>query len=86
MPKICEFYGISIYIYYREHMPPHFHAIYGDEEALIGIDTLSVLSGRLAPRALGMVMEWALLHQEELRRVWAQAMAHEPLDRIDPLW
>jgi hypothetical protein len=85
MPKISEFFGIAIYIYYREHMPPHFHAIYGDDEAWIEIDNLSVLSGRLAPRAMGMIIEWASLHQEELRRVWAQAMAHEPLDKIEPL-
>lgn len=57
MPKISEFFGIAIYIYYREHMPPHFHAIYGDDEAWIEIDNLSVLSGRLAPRAMGMVIE-----------------------------
>jgi hypothetical protein len=85
MPKISEFFGIAIYIYYREHMPPHFHAIYGDDEAWIEIDNLSVLSGRLAPRVMGMVIEWASLHQEELRHVWAQAMAHGPLDKIEPL-
>lgn len=85
MPKISEFFGIAIYIYYREHLPPHFHAIYGSEEVLIAIDDLSVLSGRLTPRAMGLVVEWASLHQEELRRVWAQAMAHEPLSKIEPL-
>jgi len=50
MPKISEFFGIVIYVYYREHLPPHFHAIYGEEEVLIAIDDLSVLSGRLTPR------------------------------------
>ncbi len=85
MPKISEFFGIAIYVYYREHMPPHFHAIYGDEEVLIAIDDLSVLGGRLAPRAMGLVIEWANLHQDELRGVWAQAMAQQPLDKIEPL-
>jgi len=85
MPKISEFFGISIYMYYREHLPPHFHAIYGDDEALIMIDNLSVLSGRLPPRVMGMVMEWASLHQEELRHVWEQAKSHKPLDKIEPL-
>ena len=85
MPKISEFFGISIYIYYREHMPPHFHAIYGGEEVQITINDLSILSGRLTPRAIGLVIEWANLHQQELLYVWTQAIAHEPLDKIDPL-
>jgi hypothetical protein len=85
LPKISEFFGITIYVYYREHMPPHFHAIYGDEEVLIVIEDLSVLSGRLIPRAMGLVIEWANLHQDELRRVWAQAMMQQPLDKIEPL-
>ena len=85
MPKISEFFGIAIYVYYREHMPPHFHAIYGGEEVLIVIDDLSVLSGGLTPRAMGLVIEWASLHREELQRVWAQAMAQQPLDKIEPL-
>ncbi|MEO0079566.1 MAG: DUF4160 domain-containing protein [candidate division WOR-3 bacterium] len=85
MPKISEFFGISICMYYREHMPPHFHAIYAGDEALISIDDLSVLSGEIPPRALGLVMEWANLHRAELHRVWNQAMAHQPLDSIEPL-
>jgi hypothetical protein len=85
LPKISEFFGIVIYVYYREHLPPHFHAIYGEEEVLISIDDLSVLSGRLTPRAMGLVIEWANLHQEDLRRVWAQAMTQKPLDKIEPL-
>ncbi|MBI3292496.1 MAG: DUF4160 domain-containing protein [Elusimicrobia bacterium] len=85
MPKICQFFGIAIYIYYREHQPPHFHAIYGGEEALISIDNLSILRGHLPPRATGLIMEWATLHKEELRRDWAKAMKHEPLDEIEPL-
>ena len=85
MPKICEFFGISIYIFYREHLPPHFHAKYGDDEVLVVIDNLSIMSGRLPPRAMGLVVEWASRHQSELRQVWMQAISHEPLDKIEPL-
>lgn len=85
MPRISEFFGISIYMYWRDHAPPHFHAIYGGDEAEIAIDDLSVLAGRLPPRALGLVMEWASQHQDDLRRVWEQARNHEPLDKIEPL-
>ena len=85
MPKISEFFGIAIYIYYREHQPPHFHAMYGGAEVLVAIDTLSVISGHLPPRALGLAMEWAALHQKELLLVWMQATKHQPLDKIEPL-
>jgi len=85
MPKISEFFGIAIYMFHREHLPPHFHATYGGEEALISIEDLTLLSGKLPPRVMGMVIEWGSLHQTELKRVWAQAEAHKPLDRIEPL-
>jgi len=85
MPKISEFFGIAIYMYYREHQPPHFHAIYGDEEALIGIDSLSVIKGKLSPRATGLVMEWASIYKEELLRDWAMAESQLPLGKIEPL-
>ncbi|MBI5360366.1 MAG: DUF4160 domain-containing protein [Planctomycetes bacterium] len=85
MPSICRFYGIVIYIYYREHQPSHFHAVYGEHEALISIDTLAILSGNLPPRALGLVMEWADIHKDELKKVWRQAMACRQLDKIEPL-
>ncbi len=47
MPCICSFDGISIYMYYNDHMPPHFHAIYGQHEAIIVISTLAVDRGAL---------------------------------------
>jgi len=85
MPKVSEFFGISIYFYYRDHHPPHFHAIYGSAQAAIAIDDLALLEGRLPPRALGMVMEWADAHRAELERAWQQARERLPLDLIEPL-
>ncbi len=85
MPEICRFYGIIIRMFYREHQPPHFHAVYGEYEALVTIDTISVLWGRLPPRALGLVVEWASIHREELKKVWQQAMEHQQLGKIEPL-
>jgi hypothetical protein len=58
LPKLSEFFGISVYMYWGDHGPPHFHARYSGEKASIGIDDLSVLAGKLSPRALGLVMEW----------------------------
>ena len=85
MPKISEFYGISISMYWREHGRPHFHAIYGGREAVVAIDDLTVLEGELNPRARGLVVEWAALHQAELRREWERARNHQSLGRIEPL-
>ena len=85
MPKISEFFGIQIYMYYDDHGPPHFHAQYGEYEAVIRIGDLSVAGGRLPPRALGLVMEWAALRGPELDEAWKRAAAMEPLQRIEPL-
>ena len=85
MPEISRFYGIIIYFYFREHNPPHFHAVYGEYEALIAIETLGIISGSLPPRALGLVMEWAALHQQELMHAWAQVVDHQQPGKIEPL-
>lgn len=85
MPRISEFYGIIIYMYYRDHAPPHFHAVYSGSEAEVAIDTLETLDGYLPHRAMSLVKEWARLHQGELRTVWNQARSHQPLKQIDPL-
>ena len=66
MPEISRFFGIVITMYYDEHNPPHFHARYGSDRAAIEIATLRVREGRLPSRALGLVVEWASEHQEEL--------------------
>ena len=85
MPKVSEFFGISIYMYFRDHAPPHFHARYSGAEGLVRIEDLSVMEGSLPPRALGLVMEWASLHQAELVEAWSRVQAHEAPGRIDPL-
>ena len=85
MPRISSFYGIVIAMYYREHGLPHFHALYGDHEASIAIETLKVLRGDLPPRALRLVKQWASMHQQELLRDWNLAEQGEVLESIDAL-
>jgi hypothetical protein len=85
MPEVSRFFGISIRFYYNDHEPAHFHAAYGEFEALIEIDTLSVLRGQLPRRALALVLEWADLHRAELRADWNSARMGEPPLPIDPL-
>lgn len=85
MPEISRFYGIIIAMFHDEHNPPHFHARYGYDRVSIRIHDFSIIGGSLPPRALGIVMEWAALHQEELQQNWELAMAFKPLKPIAPL-
>ena len=85
MPRVCEFYGIVIYIYYDDHPDPHFHAIYGDQEVQVRLEDLSVMGGRLPPRAMGLVVEWASGRRAALEEDWRLAEDHLPLKRIPPL-
>ena len=85
MPAICEFYGITIFMYYNDHAPPHFHARYGGQRVLIGISPIRVLAGAFPPRAGSMVVEWATARQEQLRANWELARRAEALVRIPPL-
>jgi hypothetical protein len=85
MPEISRFFGIVISIRFREHPPPHFHAEYGDEEALIDIRTLTVIDGHLSSRSLGMVIEWASQHQTGLMDLWLRAQGQQSLYKLPPL-
>jgi hypothetical protein len=85
MPELSRFYGIVVKMYFADHAPPHFHAEYAEAEALINIETLATFAGRLPPRALGLVTEWAALHQGELRDAWRRASNLESTGKIDPL-
>lgn len=85
MPQISYFLGVIIRMFYRDHNPPHFHAFYGDYQALIDIKKNEILSGTLPPRVLGIVVEWTALHQLELLENWGKAMRQEELLAIAPL-
>jgi hypothetical protein len=85
MPEICRFFGIVIFMNYNDHLPPHFHVRYGDQRAVVGIQPLILLAGALSPRAFGLVMEWAVLHQVELMDNWHLARHQAPLIKVQPL-
>ena len=85
MPEISRFFGIIITMYYDEHNPPHFHARYGSDKAALEIASLRVLEGKLPSRALGLVVEWASQHQEELMMNWEVARSDRPPKKIQPL-
>lgn len=85
MPQISYFLGVIIRMFYRDHNPPHFHAVYGDYEAIIDIERNEIIGGFLPPRVLGLVTEWTALHQMDLMDNWERARNQEMLHEIDPL-
>ena len=82
MPTIAWFYGIAIRMFVRDHPPPHFHAVYGEHEAFVAIETGAIIEGGLPPAAARLVKEWALARQGQLRKNWRRARAGEPPEKI----
>jgi len=85
MPELSRFYGIIIRMYPTDHPPPHFHAEYGEYEALIDIQDCEIIAGSLPSRAFKLVKEWTLLHQTELEELWQTARQSQPLRKLKPL-
>ena len=83
MPEISRFYGIVIKMYFlaNEHNPPHIHAIYNKDIAVIDIQTLAVIEGKLPNRALRLVKEWIYIHKNEIKEIWKT----QNFKKIDPL-
>ena len=78
-------FGIKIMMYFDEHNPPHFHAAYNEFKASIRIEDLAIINGSLPAKALGLVIEWAVLHKDELLENWFKANNGEVLNKINPL-
>lgn len=85
VPRLSEFYGIVIYLYFSDHNPPHFHAIYAEHEALIKIADGTVIGGDLPTTAARLVEQWRSLHTDELMENWTRAQVPEALSSIEPL-
>ncbi len=84
MPELSRFLGIVIGMFYREHGVPHFHAVYGEYEISVEIETATI-HGHFPARALKLVLEWTNLHKPELLENWQLARLGQPLKRIAPL-
>jgi len=85
VPEISRFLGISIRMYFNDHDPPHFHAVYNEWRAQIGIRDLRLIEGELPPKALGLTLEWAMLHRSELLGNWESLRSNGTFGRIEPL-
>ena len=84
MPVISQFYGILIRMFYNDHVPPHFHAIYGEYELIVGISPITILEGKAPNRVRSMILEWTALHQE-LSENWNRCRQGEQPSPIAPL-
>jgi hypothetical protein len=85
MPELSRFYGIIIRMFYGDHLPPHFHAVYQSEEIKVNINTLEVMEGSMTRRAQALVLEWAELHRVELEQAWELASHNQEPFKIAPL-
>jgi hypothetical protein len=85
LPTISWFDGISIRMFFNDHAPPHFHAVYGDDEAQIEIATGRVIRGRLPTAQRRLVREWTLRYHGRLMVSWEQAQSDKQPDRIPGL-
>jgi hypothetical protein len=72
-------------MYFGDHLPPHFHALYAEFEALIDIRTFEVIGGDLPARAMALVLEWAQQHRDELRKDWELCIQNQQPAKIPPL-
>ena len=85
MPELSRFRGIRITINFNDHPPAHIHIRYGGMNAMVDIERLAVSEGYLPARVRQKVIEWATIHQQELRIAWAQRRDSGALRRIPPL-
>lgn len=85
MPTISMFRGIKVTINWNDHMPPHFHARYGDQEVIVSIADIEVIEGTIPKKQLKMLLGWAAFHQEELMENWELARNKQELFPIEPM-
>ena len=85
MPQICYFYGITIYIQFLDHNPPHIHCAYQGYKGQYEIATGDLLAGRMPNKADKLIREWIELRRVELNEVWELAKAGKQVFPLLPL-
>lgn len=88
MPRISEFLGIFVYMYFDDttrHYAPHIHVRYGEYKAVFAIETADLLAGRIKPRQYALVQQWIELRRDELLRNWERACVGHQLEKVEPL-
>ena len=70
---------------HKDHNPPHFHAEYNGNKAIVDIIEARVIKGALPSRQLKLILAWCVIHQDELMQNWELSKDGLPLNRINPL-
>jgi hypothetical protein len=84
MPEISRFYGIIVFMNFRDHLPAHIHAWYNEYKAIVTIEE-GIVKGEMPLKALRLIHQWIDLHREELLIDWEKAQNGRTLDKISPL-
>jgi hypothetical protein len=82
MPTVAVIEGVRIRFYPDEHPPPHFHAVFAEYQARIGIQPLRVLNGSLPPTKLAVVLAWAERRTTVLLNTWYTVLAKKKPEKI----
>ncbi|MBS4027640.1 MAG: DUF4160 domain-containing protein [Ignavibacteriales bacterium] len=86
MPEISRFFGIVVYMYGDDHSPPHFHAQYGEFEAMIDIATGEIIKGDFPKKQLRLIQAWTEIHRQELMNNFDSLRQEEQVfHKIEPL-
>ena len=84
MGEISRFFGIVIGIFSRDHEPAHFHAVYGEYQVTVEIES-GLVHGEFPKRALRMILEWLELHKEEILDDWNLIQNGKQANKVAPL-
>ena len=82
MPTIAIIDGVSLMMYWNDHPPAHFHALYGEYRAVIEIDPVALSRGGLPRSKLRTILEWAAARHDALMAAWNNTQARLPPGRI----
>lgn len=87
MPALSMFYGIIVRMQSEKggkHNKPHVHALYGDNEIVVGIDG-EILEGNFPNKQMKLLLAWMTIHEDELLANWKLLSNGDGYFKIDPL-
>lgn len=83
MPEVCRFYGMSIKLFWKDHLPKHVHVVSGSDKLKIAFDG-KIISGTIEQNKLRVLREWLNKRQNELNDRWEKMIENQPFERIEP--
>jgi len=90
MPRIADFEGLVVKIYFSDHPPPHVHVYAGRvghpgvKAARFSINTGELIDGELPTTKIAKVATWCQQHRQTLLADWERARLDlHPTGRYD---